>query len=55
MNNDNVKNELIRATEEAKAEGAYGMPYLVVHRSKTESNSFFGSDRFEVRQTFRHT
>lgn len=55
MNNDSVKNELIRTTEEAKEEGAYGMPYLVVHRDKTESNSFFGSDRFEVRPTCRHT
>jgi len=49
MDSDLVKQELISTTEEAKIEGAYGMPYLVVHKSKSESNAFFGSDRFEVR------
>ena len=48
MDTDAVKNELKERTAEACSEGAYGLPYMVVHHGKDSSDTFFGSDRFEV-------
>jgi 2-hydroxychromene-2-carboxylate isomerase len=48
METDAIKNELKSRTEEAVEAGAYGLPFIVVHHGKDCTESFFGSDRFEV-------
>ena len=48
MDTDAVKNELKARTAEAVDEGAYGLPYLVLHHGNQKTDTFFGSDRFEV-------
>ena len=48
MESEAVKNELKTRTSEAVSEGAYGLPYLVLHHGNQKTDSFFGSDRFEV-------
>jgi 2-hydroxychromene-2-carboxylate isomerase len=53
METDAIKNELKSRTEEAVEAGAYGLPFIVVHHGKDSTESFFGSDRFEVR-LFHH-
>ena len=48
METDEIKNDLKNRTEEAIEAGAYGLPFIVVHHGKDQSEAFFGSDRFEV-------
>jgi 2-hydroxychromene-2-carboxylate isomerase len=48
METEAVKNELKARTEEASEEGAYGLPYMVIHHGNDKTDAFFGSDRFEV-------
>ena len=51
MNDDEVKVELTRETQSAVKEGAFGLPWSVVHRSKSSDKPplvIWGSDRFEL-------
>lgn len=49
METEEVKSLLKETTDEAVREGAYGLPYLVVHKRRNEGvETFFGSDRFEL-------
>ena len=48
MGKEEVKEELKKTTQEALNEGAFGLPFIAVHHSKTNVETFFGSDRFEV-------
>jgi len=48
MSKDEIKNELKSCTKRAVEEGAFGVPFMVVHHSDSNVETFFGSDRFEV-------
>jgi 2-hydroxychromene-2-carboxylate isomerase len=48
MESDAVKDELKARTAEAVEEGAYGLPYIVLHHGNKQTDTFFGSDRFEA-------
>ena len=48
MEKDETKEALKKSTEEALNEGAFGLPFLAVHHSRDNVETFFGSDRFEV-------
>ena len=48
MNKTEVKEALKASTQDALNEGAFGLPFIVVHHSKTSVETFFGSDRFEI-------
>jgi len=48
MNKDEIKEALKKTTKEAIEEGAFGVPFMAVHHSDSNVETFFGSDRFEV-------
>jgi len=48
MGKDETKEALKRCTQEALNEGAFGLPFMAVHHTKTNVETFFGSDRFEI-------
>lgn len=47
MNDSNIKQALIKSTEDAIEYGAFGAPTVIVH-SKDQPEMFFGSDRFPL-------
>jgi len=48
MGKGETKEALKRTTQEALNEGAFGLPFMAVHHTKTNVETFFGSDRFEI-------
>ena len=48
MTSNETKEALKKSTKDAHDEGAFGLPFMAVHHSRTNVEPFFGSDRFEI-------
>uniref|UniRef100_A0A914X3R4 Glutathione S-transferase kappa n=1 Tax=Plectus sambesii TaxID=2011161 RepID=A0A914X3R4_9BILA len=48
LDHNDTKKQLLSATEEARASGAFGAPWINVHTPDGQVHSFWGSDRFHI-------